>query len=80
MINFNLCRKCDHCGVFDKGEESDTGGLEIRPSVMCNLSGDTLLMNSNAPKGCPYSLEHKLVTQDIPRGFANYMSGHRRSS
>jgi hypothetical protein len=79
MINFNLCRKCDNCRVWDKGKE-DSGSLGIRPSVTCGLTNDILLMNSDAPKGCPYALEHKLVTQDVPQGFANYMSGYRRKT
>jgi hypothetical protein len=73
MIDFTVCRKCEHC-TWDSGEE-----LGVKPSVMCGLTGDTLLMNSDVPEGCKFSLEHKLTTQDVPVGFANYMSGCRRS-
>jgi hypothetical protein len=80
MIDFGLCRNCDYCGDWAPGEVTDTGEVGVRPSVRCELSGDLLLMNSDAPRGCPYALEHKLVTQDVPVAFADHMSGCRRSS
>jgi len=79
MIDFGLCRQCEHCGDWEPGEETESGDVGVRPSVACRLSGDILLMNSDAPEDCLYSLEHKLVTQNMPIGFANYMSGCRRS-
>ena len=56
--------------------------MEVRPSVQCGLTGEVLLMNSTLPKECPYALEHKLTTQDVPMAFANYMSigGRRRET
>ena len=74
MIDFTLCRKCDKCDVWDSGEK-----LGVKPSVLCGVTGDVLLMNSDIPIGCIYSLEHKLVTQDVPESFANYMSGGRKN-
>lgn len=80
MIDFGLCRKCESCEVWEPGEEAEFNGKGVKPSVSCKLAeGDILLMNSYAPKDCPYALEHKLVTQNVPVGFANYMSGCRRS-
>ena len=79
MIDFGLGRKCEHCGAWEPGEETELGSVDVRPSVRCKLSGDVLLMNSDAPQDCPYALEHKLFTQDVPIGFANHMSGCRRS-
>ena len=77
MIDFGLCRKCEQCGEFDPGQHTESGELGVRPSVKCELNGAVLLMNSDAPKGCPFALEHKLVTQDVPQSFANHMSNCR---
>lgn len=74
MIDFKVCRKCDK-GIVEPGEE-----MGVRPSVECELTGEILLMNSDCPEDCPFSLEHKLSTQDVPQGFANYMSGYRRKN
>ena len=74
MIDFTLCRKCDKCS-WDSGVD-----LGVKPSVVCSINGDVLLMNSNVPIGCPFSLEHKLVTQDVPESFANYMSGGKNEA
>lgn len=77
MIDFSLCRKCPQ-GCFQPAE-MDGCKTEIRASVKCELAeADLLFMNSDPPEGCPFSLEHKLVTQDVPVAFANYMSGYRR--
>jgi len=80
MIDFGLCQQCDSCGEWEPGEQADDVGDGVRPSVKCDLTGDVLLMNSEPPEDCPYSLEHKLVTQDVPASFANYMSGCTRRS
>lgn len=82
MIDFGICRhQCGRC-VWHPVEESDSDSdsVGVRPSVRCDVSGDVLLMNSDAPEECPYKLEHKLFTQDVPTSFANYMSGCRRQS
>jgi hypothetical protein len=80
MIDFWLCRKCEHCGAWEPPTESEDGDMIVTPSITCDLTGDVLLMNSKPPKECPYALEHKLSTQDVPMAFANYMSigGRRR--
>ena len=76
MIDFSLCRRCS-LGEYhpaSAGEEK-----RIKAFVRCSLAdGDLLLMNSDCPSDCPFSLEHKLTTQDVPLSFANYMSGYRR--
>lgn len=78
MIDFGICRhRCGKC-VWHPGEESEQDFVGVRPSVRCDISGDVLLMNSDAPCECPYKLEHKLFTQDVTPSFANYMSGCRR--
>jgi len=77
MIDFGICRECSF-SEWHPPEESDDGEMEVYPSVGCNLFGDLLLMNSDPPSGCPNSLMHKLKTQEVPRGFANYMSGGGR--
>lgn len=78
MIDFGICRhKCGDC-LWHPGEESDSDSVGLRPSVQCGVTGDVLLMNSDVPTECSYKLEHKLFTQNIPQGFANYMSGCRR--
>ena len=78
MIDFNLCRKCPQ-GCFQPAVMDDEEETRIKASVKCELAdADLLFMNSKPPSSCPFALEHKLVTQDIPMSFANYMSGHRR--
>ena len=77
MINFGVCRECSH-GEWHPPVEGDDGEMRVRPSVGCGLSGDVLLMNSAPPGGCPYRLEHRMSTQVVPAGFADYMSGGRR--
>jgi len=77
MIDFWLCQKCGHCEEFEPGS-TENGEVAVRPSVECGLFGDVLLMNSEPPDDCPYSLEHKLVTQDVEQSFADHMSGCRR--
>lgn len=79
MIEFSLCRKCPN-GIFQPVKELN-GETKVRANTKCSLvDGDLLLMNSDIPKGCPYALEHKLVTQDVPVTFANHMSGCRRKN
>ena len=80
MIDFGLCRNCGNCGEWEPGQATETGDVGVRPSVRCELTGDVLLMNSDVPADCPYSLEHKLITQDVPATFADHMSNCRRSS
>jgi hypothetical protein len=78
MIDFGLCRKCPH-GKFQPAKIQD-GETKVRASVKCGLDdADVLFMNSDPPKDCPFALEHKLATQDVPIAFANHMSGCRRS-
>lgn len=76
MIDFRICQRCPH-GEWHAPTESLDGEFEVKPSVGCALSGDVLLMNSNPPPDCPDSLQHKLVTQDVPLRFADHMSGGR---
>jgi len=78
MIDFGLCRKC-HLGTYQPAKSED-GETKVRASVKCEVDNDLLLMNSDPPKECPFALEHKLVTQDVPLAFANHMSGYRRTS
>ena len=80
MIDFSLCRNCPSCEEWDPGRlTEDTGEVGVRPSVKCDLTGDLLLMNSKVPDDCPYSLEHKLLTQNVPMAFADHMSNRRSS-
>ena len=74
MIDFKICRGCEHC-VWHPPKEDVDGKVVVRPSVYCRLSGDVLLMNSNPPEECPNSFEHVVLMQRVPRKFANRMSG-----
>lgn len=77
MIDFGLCRNCGHCGEWEPGS-TENGEVGIRPSINCELNGDLLLMNSDVPEDCPYSLEHKMFMQNVPVAFADHMSNNRR--
>lgn len=74
MVSFRICRKCQY-GEYHEEEYDGEGRMVVRPSVHCSKSEQELLMNQDPPDGCPYSLEHQLVCQDIPKKFANMVSG-----
>lgn len=78
MINLSICRKCRH-GKIEPHRESEDGGLDVMPAVECGVGGELhmLLMNSDPPDGCPFDLEHGLTTQEVPKSFADRMSGER---
>jgi hypothetical protein len=74
MIDFKICKTCKD-SKFQPPEQDKEGNLTVCPSILCELTMDLLLMNSNPPFECPNGLMHKLSTQVIPNNFANYMSG-----
>jgi len=54
--------------------------MEVLPSVLCDLKGDVLLMDSTPDPSCPYSMAHKISTQFVPEAFAHHMSGGGRNN
>jgi hypothetical protein len=82
MIDFKFCRKCPY-GKYMGHKQNDQGEFDLYPSVECSVEGEVeelLLMNSEVPSKCPYHLEHKLVTQNVPKVFADRLSGDRRKA
>lgn len=75
MIDLKTCRLCPHCEAWESSQESETGEIAVLPSVTCGIMGDVLLMNCAPPEDCPYKMEHKLSTQNVPVAFANQLSG-----
>jgi len=78
MINFSICKKCQHCDVFSRGRtEKQSGELLVRPHVECGAGEDSeyLMLNDNPPSACQFKMEHTLSTQTIPRAVANNLSG-----
>ncbi len=77
MIDFNTCRKCG--GKVHPAETDESGEMTVRPSVMCRITDDLMLMNDDPPPGCPYDLEHRMICQNVPPEFADHMSGGKRN-
>jgi len=77
MISFNVCKKCPH-GTFGSPREDEDGNIVVMPSIECGMIDSMLLMNSDVPDGCPFVLEHSLITQSVPTDFADKMSGGKK--
>jgi len=79
MIDFQFCRKCPH-GKYMGHRCNEKGEFDLFPSAECSVDEEEeiMFMNSEIPKKCPYQLEHKLVTQAVPKIFADRMSGEQQ--
>ncbi len=79
MINFKICRKCDHCTYNDPKLDNDTGEIVVAPSIICNfLDFDMLMMNDEPPQNCPYLLDHLMSMEDAPPEMVDKLSGKRK--
>lgn len=75
MLNPRLCSKCAH-GTVEEPEYDDDGNKIRLWSVECAL--DTthffLLTRHDPPAGCPYLLEHQVMTENMKKEDADYSS------
>jgi len=79
MVNFNICKKCQHCSHFSKGEFDDDGDISVRPHIRCGINSEPayMMMDDSVPDDCPFEMHHTLSTQMIPDFIALNLSGPR---
>ena len=76
MINFKICKRCEHCNYLAPELDEDSGEVIVAPSVVCKLKGfDMLLMNEEPPEECPFLLDHILSMDTAPPELIDKLSG-----
>jgi len=64
MANLGLCRKCGHCLKISPLIQNSKGIKILSSQAWCELTG-VIEWDSSAPDGCPYLLEHIIMSDDV---------------
>ena len=76
MINFKICKKCEHCNYLAAELDKVTGEMTVAPSVVCKLNEfDMFVMADEPPENCPYLLDHLLSMENAPQELIDKLSG-----
>ena len=68
MVDFDICKRCECCRLFDPPVRDENLRLERRASVECNVEGPdpvVLFKHDTVPKACLYAMEHLMSTETV---------------
>ena len=75
MLNFKVCRKCEHCNYNPPVFSDDDGTVARVPLVYCDVAQEMLVMSDTVPDLCPNDLEHFMSMQDADKDLISSLSG-----